>query len=409
MSANFHAPRLSVSAATLGWLFLVLPIFDAVNGYLVASGVISEGGLASPSQAGRLLAIVLIVVAMLFARIDIRLLILGVYPLVVELVMAALHQSAQALLVGFVQAYKVSYLIFVGVWFSYYMKDDAKYELVAKLIKLNLLIISTMLIVSLLFGVGVETYGSGGGVKGYFASGNAIGIYVGGMLMLILSLKIHERIHVSNLFVVYVLVALVSVGTKTSIVIALAVLLFWWVATGRRAVWPTVVGAVLAIYSQAILNALSFVYQVVLLRWRNSDNLLHFLASGRIDYVADAFGVFEKQGYGFVRVLVGAGATVSYQSIHPYVKFDTLETDVFDVFFMYGAIGLLLYLSFFVLVSYRLRRKPFVLAGFLLVYVHSALAGHVLFNGMNALLLALYCGIASRSSVGGLDASKSHC
>ncbi len=400
-----ESPRVRVASLTLGWLFLVLPVFDALSGFLIAGGVLSEGGVASPSQMGRLLAILLIVASMLLARMDAKILLLGLYPIAVELVMAAFHQSMQALLVGLVQAYKLSYLIFAAAWISSLLKENANLSLVVQLMKLNLLIVATMLLISLLFGVGVETYGGGGGVKGYFASGNAIGIYLGGMLTLILSLKIHERVHVSNLFVLYVLIAMVSVGTKTSILMAMAAMMFWWVATGCRAIWPAAAASIVAIYSQAILAALSFVYEVVLLRWKNADTILNFLSSGRIYYVTNAFEVFLTQQLSLARILIGGGATASYQPISPFVEFDTLETDIFDVFFMYGAIGLVLYIAFFALVAYRLRRRLFLLGGFLLVYAHSALAGHVLLNGMNALVLALYCGIASRG-VGGFDASK---
>lgn len=393
MGVTSLPPRLTGASVSLFWLFFLLPLFDIASGFLIANGSIVEGGIASPSQIGRLLAIALMIGCMLLVRIDARILLLGFYPVVVELVMAVLHQRSQAFLVGLVQAYKVSYLIFAAVWITTVLQQGHR-SMILRLIKLNLCIIATMLIISLLFGVGVETYGDGGGVKGYFASGNAVGVYLGGMLILMLALKIHDGARASNLFILYVLIATASVGTKTSLLLAASALVFWWVSTGCRAMWPAALLSAVLVYSTTIVDALSFVYKVVLLRWENSENLFHFLGSGRIEYVTNAFKIYFDQEVGFFRLLAGAGASVSYQDISGQAAFDTLETDLFDVFFMYGVIGFLLYVGFFVLVAYRLRRRVFLLIGFLLVFAHSVLAGHVFFNGMNALLLALYCGIS---------------
>jgi hypothetical protein len=80
--------------------------------------------------------------------------------------------------------------------------------------------------------------------------------------------------------------------------------------------------------------------------------------------------------------------------------FDTLETDFFDIFFFYGVLGLSLYIVFFILSLIRAINNRNYFNGFIffLVFVYSAVAGHVLFNSMSVVSLVLLYFFSTRKS-----------
>ena len=77
------------------------------------------------------------------------------------------------------------------------------------------------------------------------------------------------------------------------------------------------------------------------------------------------------------------------------VVFDVLETDFFDVAFMYGAIGLAIY-SVFWLVALSLAVSRIALfIPLALLFAHSLVAGHTIFNGMIVLPIATALALSS--------------
>jgi hypothetical protein len=150
----------------------------------------------------------------------------------------------------------------------------------------------------------------------------------------------------------------------------------------------TLLFSILTFYLPSIIDFLSKVYEVVIFRYNNND-FLSFIFSSRDDFVTDAFRSYYKTDY-ILRFFTGGGSILSFQKPDNFT-YDTLETDLFDIFFMFGIIFALIYLSiilFFLHKAFVYKKYTMVFI-FLLVSFHSIMAGHVIFNGMSSIVVVM--------------------
>ena len=375
------------------FLFVVLPVFDAMNGYLVANNVIPEAGLASPSQLGRLMASAMLVWIIIRYRLEAVILLAGFYPILVEVLAGLVHVNVYGFSFGLVMTYKLLYLICMAVVFGHYLDKPGALRHLMRYVQANLYIISTLIFFSALTGIGNSSYGSGFGTKSFFASGNGLGLYLGVTSLLLLALNHYRFIRISTFSVVYFSVAMALIGTKTSLIFAAANLFLLVMLSRYR--WPFLlcIGLGLMALLPRLIEAFNVVFDVIIFRYQRSESLLLYLGSGRIGYVQDAFATLWGHSDNIWRLLFGMGAFVSFQNAKTASKFDTLETDLFDIFFSLGLVGVIFYLGLLLIIAFRLRNHLILLFGFVLLALHSIIAGHVLFNGMSSVSLVLFLSV----------------
>jgi hypothetical protein len=250
-------------------------------------------------------------------------------------------------------------------------------------LKYGLLLIASSLILSQVLGVGEPTYTSGGfGTKGWFPSGNGIGIYLGAGTLILMIAARYSDIALSQLQTLILSGGLLCIASKTA-------LFFLLVALALKAYWQNsyrvllLLGVLIALpYIENIIDLASVVFEIMIRRYEaNQDDLLRFITSGRDDYVSGALASWNQQFSAF-RVLFGGGIFVSFQDPAIAHSVDYLETDIFDVFFIYGAFGLLSYLILWTVLAFRVASNVWLLLPLGLLLLHSMIAGHVFFNGL---------------------------
>jgi hypothetical protein len=374
----------------LFYLFLILPLFDMANGFLVVGGYLSEGGIASPSQIGRLLAVLIFLVVCIFKKLNSIWVFVALYLIGLETFYGVLHQSEFGVIFGIISAYKLIYIVLTSITLKYYLNTEQDYYLLGKFIKWNLYLISGTLLFSLLTGIGNSTYGHGFGTKGFFASGNGLGVYMGVMTLVMFAFKKYKiYTNVSATAIVIFALSTGLVGSKTAMLLSLICLLTLMWFSCYRLYWLILFGVSFSLVFPLFYNVIEVVFDVVINRYENSESLFMFIGSGRIDYVADAFSVFLEQGSINLRLVFGSGAFVSFQDPSSVSSYDTLETDLFDVLFMYGFVGLIFFFASSIYISFHLRKYFILLFAFILLFFHSIIAGHVLFNGMSSFPIVL--------------------
>ena len=380
----------SEKSLILCYLFLVLPFFDMVNGFLVVGGFLSEGGLASPSQLGRLVATLALFLVCIFKSLNLGWFFALLYLVTLEFSYGLLHQQSYGVIYGVISAYKLIYILLSCVALKHYLKTQDDFYLLGQFLKWNLYLISGSLIFTLVTGLGNSTYGHGFGTKGFFASGNGIGVYMGVMTLLLFAFKkykIYEKVSTSALLIFALTTGVI--GSKTAMLLSLiCILTIMWFSRFRM-LWVTlsVLGGVLVL--PQLYDMFSVVFDVVVKRYEAADSLIMFLGSGRIGFVEGAMNVFLQQSDINLRLLFGSGAFISYQNPLFVTSFDTLETDLFDVFFMYGLVGVSVFLGFWGYIGFCLRKNFIFLLAFTLLFFHSIIAGHVLFNGMSSFAIVV--------------------
>ena len=367
---------------------------DSLTGFLVNSSLFTESFLGSPSQLLRAFVLILLV----FRAKDNNLLILltlGFYFLLVEFTWFYFHNSAYGLAKGIVFSYKIVYSVAVLIFFYPFVKNEHRVRLLIKFVSLSLVFHSLLLLIPRVLGIGFHTYRvSSFGTKGFFASQNGLGIFMGTLILIALYCKKrYPDISLSWWQIVLALLALVFIGTKTSLILTLVASFFIFTSL-EPSYKILIVGSVslaFLFYWQTILTLFELMFDVVVWRYNNSPNIYKFIFSGRDNYVVDAFSTVDFANYP-LRLVFGTGSFLSFRTPNrDTLVWDTLETDLFDIFFFYGLTGIVLYVGtilFGLVVALRARNK-ILISSWIFLSLHSVFAGHIIFSGFSSLALSL--------------------
>jgi hypothetical protein len=394
-----YLEKLSNRNLLLIFVFILLPFFDAINGYLVVKGIIASAGLASPSQLGRLLVSIFLVYLVAVKKLSIWPTFLFVYLFIVEVCSGFFHINQYGFSYGVVSAYKLGYLILLTMVLKHYSQTTEGMNQLGNFFKYNLIIIASMLYFSTITGIGNSTYGFGFGTKSFFASGNGLGLYIGIGTLFLIGLKTYKLVRIEYKTILYIALSIVLIGSKTALVLALVSFITIIFLSKYRLIFILLFSSLLILFLPKIIGSLSVIFDVILLRLNNSNNLLIYLGSGRIDYVVEAFDNLFQSDPNALRLVFGMGAFTSFQNPLKVTVFDTLETDLFDLFFMYGFLSVICFITIVCYVLYKLRKFKILFIGMLLLSLHSIIAGHVLFNGMSSVCFALFICVSNYLSI----------
>lgn len=366
----------------LAWLFIFvgLIVFDLLNGFLIGSGALGRGGIASPSQLGRaVLVVMLIIAALQSSRLFLGFLILVLALLMRETGAAFEHHQIAGYFYTLITLLKFS-LPFLAIFLVF---DPQISGLILRYLRWGLLLIALTLIVSLVMGIGSPTYTSGGfGTKAFFASGNGIGIYLGAASLLLVVVSRYSSLPLPEWQLFILLAGLLAIASKTALLFLL-VIVCYRALYARAYRWMLMLLGILIIpFAETLWDLFSVVLEIVIRRYEaNQDDLLRFITSGRDDYVSDALGSWYQQ-LTLMRLLFGGGIFVSFQDPLIAHSVDYLETDLFDVFFIYGVVGLAAYFALWTLILGKSSRFIGMLLPVSMLLLHSMAAGHVFFNGL---------------------------
>jgi hypothetical protein len=373
--------------------FFLFPIVDSVNGYLILSGLQSEG---SAGTFGQLFKSFFVMIGAIFVKSvrQVNIFIsLIVYIYLLEFLGFSLHHNFSFFAIGVSHSLKLTFPLML-----YFLLNEAckSYGLnrIVKIFIFSGFLYSFILLLAYAVGIGFNTYDEGAfGFKGPFASGNGLSLFLGSISLIALHyfkvMRIRLYLYISFLIIISSLI----IGTKGSIIfLAAYAFLILIQIENRHLPLVMIVSTMFVLYfNQEIIEVFNVVFDVIVARFNSSNGIFEFLASSRDSYVIDAFTGLRLDGLFSLRLIFGMGSIISFMNPAEVDAFDTLETDFFDVFFFYGFVGIFFYLLLFLSAMYRIFyfRKYFIGFVFALVFAYSALAGHVLFNSMSVVSLVL--------------------
>ncbi|MDF2181410.1 O-antigen ligase family protein [Neptuniibacter sp. CAU 1671] len=400
MTLKFESPESRFFCAPydhflLAYVFIFLPFADMVTGWLVLSSSLTEGGFGSPSQIFRA-----ILLPLLFFRLAVGVrpvwAILPIFLLFIETVHVFFHQSLLAYSYGIIFFSRIIYLCMLYAFLVELYKSRMA-GIIFKYMACSVILIALSLVFAFITDTGFSTYGWGFGTKGYFASGNGLGLNLGVSTLLLLYIfhaGLNNGLYV-RVGIFFGLLAIFLIGSKTAWLLGGIVIIsyfcFRYFGFMLFVLFPIVFGFLILFGGK-----LNRFFDVIVSRYNSSPDFLTFITSGRNDYFYDAWLVYMGSSPGFLNFLFGKGFYCSFRVCDSVVFFDTLESDLADIFFMYGLIGVCLYFSFFIyfVFLFFMRKKYFLCFVWLLVFGHSAVAGHVMQNGMNLTLMAVFVALA---------------
>jgi hypothetical protein len=377
-------------------IFFALPFFDLCTGFLLQKSLIGESGLLSPSQIGRVLCVGLMIYALSKSRFPYKFLVPILFFIGVEVLSFFYHQNIYGFLFGVLYLTKLIYLCLLITFLYITLKINNSIDDIAFYVRGNLWIISIALIMSFLTGMGESTYGWGFGTKSYFASGNGLGLYLGSMILFLVFCNYYGfyKTHLLTFFVF--LVSLLLIATKTALIFFIVNIVFIYILSKfkfKRIIALFLI-LILSYFANQLYQEIKTIFDIVFSRFDTSFSIFDFAVSGRNSYVTDAFEVFLSQSNILIRSITGSGAFLSFQDPLNIEFFDTLETDFFDILFIYGIFGIALYIYCIFIVCWMLRKYKLFGFLFILIASHSLFAGHVIFNGMSVNAFGLLIAIS---------------
>lgn len=377
-------------------IFYISPLIDALSGYLILSEILPSGGAGSPSQLFRLTIISLSIFILLKNRKYFYIAMFSIfYIILIESIFFNIHTSIFGYIIGVIYGSKLIYLLLLFLTLYYlYRNNEIDFNSLLKYIQKYVLVMALLLIIPFSLGIGFNTYYEGTfGTKGFFAAGNGLGIFMGVGIMLSVYYWQYTRSKYSLLISIIIIFATVIIGTKTAFIFSLTGLLSIVLYLKSRYISYFIlvtVTTLIIFYYQEITDSLEIIFDVIFLRLQNNDSFISFLMSNRDVYFQDAISSICYDGMYILRLVFGFGVYVSFRDpLSTLQGMDTLESDFADIFFMYGLLVLFMYIFILIKINIRflLKKQFFLGLVFLMLSLHSLLAGHVLFNGMSGLML----------------------
>lgn len=372
-------------------LFYVAPFIDALTGYLVLSGITSESSIGSPSQ---LLRGCLFLMSISFIRKSSvnTFYFFAIYFISVEILNFFLYTNIKGLVIALVTAYKLLYPICIYLALkNLVFKQVLSFDDIKKLFFNSAFLYSIGIIVPFFLNIGFPTYEDGGfGTKGFFASGNGLGMFLGVMLLFLYQQGMYKTSRKDLIKFACVVLAVVFIATKATAIFLIIFLILLFL---RLSAWlKTLIAFTLLTYIyikyDEIISAIKIMFDVIAYRYETSPDFFTFILSGRNIMIRQAFEEYSIEGFYALRPIIGSGTFLSFRDPANNPQFfDMLESDLIDVFFMYGILGVAIYGYIFLKPAFFFFQKklwiPLLL--FSTVLFHSILAGHVIFNGMSIL------------------------
>lgn len=305
-------------------------------------------------------------------------------------------------------------VIFLGLHEMFKDKIISKESLDTVLNK-SIYILIGVYIISLVLGIGQSSYSGYAGYKAIFVSNNGLNI-----TMIILFIYQFEKViklfDVKNLLLLSLLcLMLIMIGSKSSFIFIVFYLICKLVLeykfiieiikSGRlksefinKKKWIfmgiAILIVVIIIFNKQILDIISL--QVHFIK-NELDSIWTYLLSGRDVLLIAAVENLYKN-FSLANIFLGIGSyfnQLSIASIIGIYSFKSIEMDLFDIFFSYGIVGVILTYGISMYVLFKNWRKllnnkrHFEMISILSIFIYSISGGHVFTDAMASTFLGI--------------------
>lgn len=382
---------------TLWLIFFINPFVDAITGYIVMSDSSEVGGIGSPSQMFRLLLSGLMLVQIHNSRHLIFILLFVFYLIVLELFNFIFHTDLMGLAIGITYSYKLAFgILMYFVIDKYIQKGWLKFNRLLDYTIYSGVIYCGLVLFADLLGISYPSYsGVNLGSRGIFASANGLGIYVGVCSLLVIY-KYYKSFQKKYLFF-YLLMAYVLLGlmTRAAIGILLVGVTLWFInMPWKYKLMSLGVGFILiGIFIEPISKVVRSSTEMIVYRLQDADiSFQGLVIGGRQELFDRATKNFTIEKGLWYRLVVGGGYFLSYRNPFNMASeySPILEADLWDIFYMFGIVGLLVYGRLFIYglcISKHATLSYILKIAWIMLFFHSAFAGHVIQNGMSVMVM----------------------
>lgn len=390
---------IKLSFFIIAFMFLLLPV-DMLNGLLLRNSI------NLPLSLGQLHKLsILLLLLLSFVVKPTKLLLVG--SLLLLLLIPSIVQIFIQVKIGFLfkDIIKITrYLtpVFAFLFFVNYIKKGNNIDLLFKLVKFSFIILCGNILLKYI-GLGYPMYSFNSvGSKGYFYAGNETSVVLI-ILSSILGYKVWLEKNIKKYFFIFIFSVFigVTISSKTGV---LGVFVTFLLIPLKLLTHKVSMKNIKLVFYSLFFVMVSF-FILLTERVQNSPLLMrtnHFLGkldfvtfifSNRNNFVVKALEVYVEK-YNFIEKIIGVGQT-KYETLNGN---SIVEIDIVDIFFAYGAVGLLLFVLLITLLLLQAKRfrttnnypySGFVFLMLIILLGISTIAGHVFSSGMAAVFLGL--------------------
>ena len=384
-------------------LFLLLPV-DAIHGFFLHSGINLPLSLGQFYKLGIIFLLFLSFVTQpnkLFLTSILLLLLL-----IPSIVQVFIQLEFGFLFNDFIKITKYLTPVFAFLFFVNYIKKEGDIDLLFKLVKFSFFFFSFNILIKYAgFGYPMYNYGDVGS-KGFFYAGNETSV-----VLIILSSIIAYRLWLKRkikkyfLFFLFSLFIGFTISSKTGMLGIILTFILIPIRINHFKLTP-----------KKLIGGLFFLFFLVpiLIRGmislvRKSDgfgrleyfweklDFVTFVFSNRNNFFTEALNIYIEK-YNFIEKIIGVGQA-QYEAQYEILNGTLIvEIDIADIFFAYGFIGLILFVSLISFIWYQAKKfkstgwhpyASFVGLMVLILLGISTIAGHVFSSGMAAIFIGL--------------------
>lgn len=378
---------------TMFLIFIVSPFVDAITGYMINTGLVSIGSIGSASQLFRFILTFCLLCQIKKKSHFYTTLTIILWITIIELINLLLHNRLDWFILGLIYSFKLSFGFIIYFVIKEYL--DCKYIdsiLLKTYIIKSISIYVIIILISDLLGISSPAYITAGvGSKGIFADGNGMGVFLGvGMLIIIERFFEQKK---TKYLILSVLTGYVLLGlrSKAGLLFFLTGLILLFINSKRIIKILAVGGLTISffLWHQPIIETLEEMFSLMIWRFSRSESLWEIILGGREIYLHEALSYDYSTLTQILKLILGGGYRLTFRDPSVSKLSDDgifiIEADLFDTFFMYGIIGFIIYVAVFI--KGFLYRPSVLTAAWFILFIHSALAGHVISSGIAMIIM----------------------
>ena len=397
----------------------MIAIIDSTNGYLLSNYNVSV------SVGYRMIALMVFLFFSIYKnniKNYVPMLIIGAYLGISTAINLLNNNAIGSIVYEYTKISKLIFIIAIIESFKNVYKNKYKQgmELIDKVIKYNLILFPICILVPSILGIGLNTYDSYVGSKGFFNANNEIGLILSVLCVFAMD-RLYNKVSIYNIVIfLAIFFSTVSLGSKVGILVPFIVTFIYFIKSAfnrkeRSSFFKLISYLCIAIVLITVLFFGDLLYEVIerqVIYYNVYENtvenpLFTLLLSGRDKFVAIMMSTLMTSNYLLVHLLFGYSAYIKESIIgrafYGIESLKAVEMDFFDTFFSYGLVGTILIYGYFLKIiiknySFKDYNMKYTISA-IIILILAFIAGHGFYGAMSGSILAVVmCGMIGSES-----------
>ena len=349
----------------------------------------------------------------------IPIIVIGIYLTIGSSINLIVNGYENKIIFEFIKISKIIYIFVIVESFKNIYRNKAQEgrDLIEKIINFNLIIFPLCIIIPMLFGIGMTTYDSTIGSKGFFNANNEIGLILSVLCIFAVD-KIYNEVNIYNILIfIFLFISTISIGSKVGLTAPFLAIIIYFIKSiynknEKKKFYKLIIYSSVIIILMLMTFFNELIYEVIkrqihfynFYSTNDTNPILTLLLSGRNEFINIMNNAISSSNHPIIMILFGFSSFIKESIVgfnfYGQIGMKAIEMDFFDLLYSYGVVGLILVYGYIFnyICKYRCfdeKNMKYTLS-LIIILVLGFLAGHVFFGAMAGSMLAIViCGMIS--------------